>query len=156
MNHNYSIYRLHSKIDELSKFVDLKKIIEGEKNAPEQIRSYYRVNHWAYRHYHCQDGFMHFRVSQNGILTDEDVYHQPDAVYEYIKNGDFVVELGCGQGANLIYLAQSCPEARFMGFDLQPRKKVELPANAEICEQDYSSLPQIADQSVDVVYGIET
>jgi sterol 24-C-methyltransferase len=158
MNHNYSIYRLHQKIDELSKFVDLKKIIEGEKNSKDQIRSYYKTNHWAYRHYHSQDGFMHFRISKHGVLTDEDIYHQPDAVYEYIKAGDKVVELGCGQGANLIYLAQSCPDARFMGFDLQPRKliKTQLPSNAEIFEQDYSRLPQIADESVDVVYGLET
>ena len=156
MNHNYSIYRLHSKVDEMSKFLDLKKIIEGDKNSLDQIRSYYKINHWAYRHYHSQDGFMHFRISKNGVFTDEDVYHQPDAVYEYIKKGDFVVELGCGQGANLIYLAQSCPEARFWGFDLQPRKELTLPANAQIFEQDYSSLPQIADASVDVVYGLET
>ncbi|MCR4582581.1 MAG: methyltransferase domain-containing protein [Prevotella sp.] len=156
MNHNYSIYRLHKKIDELSKFVDLKKIIEGDKNSPDQIRSYYKINHWAYRHFHCQDGFMHFRISQNGVMTDEDIYHQPDAVYEFIKDGDLVVELGCGQGANLIYLAQSCPKARFMGFDLQPRKKIEIPSNAEILEQDYSRLHQLADESVDVVYGIET
>jgi sterol 24-C-methyltransferase len=156
MNHQYSIYQLHSKVDEMSKFLDLKKIIEGDKNSPDQIRSYYRINHWAYRHYHSQDGFMHFRISKNGVFTDEDVYHQPDAVYEYIKKGDFVVELGCGQGANLIYLAQSCPEARFWGFDLQPRKNLTLPANAQIFEQDYSSLPQIADASVDVVYAMET
>lgn len=47
MNHSYSIYRLHQKIDELSKLVDLKKIIEGEKNSNDEIRSYYRINHWA-------------------------------------------------------------------------------------------------------------
>ena len=46
---------------------------------------------------------MHFRVSKNGVMTDEDVYHQPDAVYEYIKPGDVVVELGYGQGSNLLY-----------------------------------------------------
>jgi sterol 24-C-methyltransferase len=99
---------------------------------------------------------MHFRISKNGVFTDEDVYHQADAVYEYIKDGDSVVELGCGQGANLLYLAHSCPNARFVGFDLQPRKDLKLPANAQIFEQDYSSLPQIPDASVDVVYGLET
>ena len=156
MNPTYSIYRLHKKLDDLMKVIDIKKIIDGDKNSNDQIRSYYRINHWAYRHYHSQDGFMHFRICKHGVFTDEDIYHQPDKVYEYIKAGDTVVELGCGQGANLIYLAQSCPEARFMGFDLQPLRKTELPANAQIFEQDYSSLPQIADQSVDVVYGFET
>lgn len=156
MNHSYSIYRLHQKIDDLSKVIDLKKIIEGEKNSNDLIRSYYRINHWAYRHYHSQDGFMHFRISKNGVLTDEDIYHQPDAVYEYIKDGDTVVELGFGQGANLIYLAQSCPTVHFYGFDLQPIKNMEWPDNVEIYEQDYRRLHQIPDQSVSVVYAFET
>ena len=156
MNHNYSIYRLHSKIDELSKYVNLKKIIEGEKNSPDQIRYYYKINDWAYRHYHSIDGFMHFRVSKNGVMTDEDVYHQPDAVYEYIKPGDVVVELGYGQGSNLLYLAHSCPESRFMGFDLRKVKNLGLPSNVELFEQDYSSLPQVADASVSVVFAFET
>jgi len=140
----------------MSKFLDLKKYIEGDKNSVEQIRSYYRINHWAYRHYHSHDGFMHFRISKNGCFTDEDVYEQPDSVSEYIKDGDLVLELGCGQGANLIYLARCHPEARFVGFDLQPRREIEIPENAVIYEQDYSSLAQVADNSVDVLYAIET
>ena len=145
------MYRLQTKVDELMKIVDINKIIKGEKNSLDQIRSYYKTNHWAYRHFHSKDGFMHFRICKHGVFTDEDIYNQPDAIYEYIKEGDVVVELGCGQGANLIYLAHSCPDSRFMGFDLQPLRKMELPENAQIFEQDYSSLPQIADQSVDVV-----
>lgn len=156
MNRSYSIYRLNSKVEEMSKFLDLKKIIEGDKNSLDQIRSYYKINNWAYRHYHSQDGFMHFRISKNGVFTDEDVFHQPDVVYDYIKKGDFVVELGYGQGANLKYLARSCPDARFWGFDLQPLRDLKLPANVKLFEQDYSSLPQITDASVDVVYAMET
>ena len=156
MNNRYSMYRLQTKVDELMKIVDINKIIKGEKNSLDQIRSYYKTNHWAYRHFHSKDGFMHFRICKHGVFTDEDIYNQPDAIYEYIKEGDVVVELDCGQGANLIYLAHSCPDSRFMGFDLQPLRKMELPENAQIFEQDYSSLPQIADQSVDVVFGIET
>jgi sterol 24-C-methyltransferase len=156
MNKRYSNYRLHAKIDEMSKYINLKKFIEGEKNSIDQIRSYFRINHWAYRHYHSQDGFMHFRISKNGCFSDEDIYHQPDSISEFIKDGDTVMELGCGQGANLIYLAHCHPKSQFVGVDLQPRKKVDYPENVTIYEQDYSSLPQIPDQSVDVVYAIET
>ena len=156
MNTRYSYYRLHAKIDEMSKYINLKKFMEGEKNSLDQIRSYFKINHWAYRHYHSQDGFMHFRISKNGCFTDEDIYHQPDSISEFIKDGDTVIELGCGQGANLIYLAHCHPKSKFLGFDLQPRKKIDMPENVTIYEQDYSSLSQIPDQSVDVVYAIET
>ena len=105
MNPKYSLYLLHRKIDEMSRFINLDRLIQGEKNSIEQIRSYYRINNWAYRRFHSQDGFMHFRITTNGCFTDEDVYHLPDSVSKYIKPGDVVVELGFGQGANLLYLA---------------------------------------------------
>ena len=140
----------------MAKFIDLEKLIAGEKNSLDQIRSYFKINHWAYKHYHSQDGFMHFRISMNGTFTDEDIYHQPDVVAEYIKDGDFVLELGCGQGANIQYLAQSFQESSFVGVDLIPLKKDKMPQNVTIYEQDYSSIPQLADNSVDVCYAFET
>ena len=99
---------------------------------------------------------MHFRISKSGVFTDEDIYHQPDAIADYIKAGDTVLELGCGQGANLLYLAHGFPESRFVGVDLIPLKKDEMPQNVTIYEQDYSSIPQLADNSVDVCYAVET
>jgi sterol 24-C-methyltransferase len=123
----------------------------------EQIRSYFKVNDWAYRHFHSQDGFMHFRISSSGCFTDEDVYYQPDSVSKFIKAGDVVMELGFGQGANLLYLARCHPDARFIGVDLSPLKKdVAVPANVTTYQQDYSSLSQFADNSVDVAYAFET
>ena len=150
MNKGYYIYRIHSKVDAMSKFIDLEKLITGEKNSLAQIRNYFRVSHWAYKLFHSQDGFMHFRISKSGAFTDEDIYHQPDAIADYIKAGDTVLELGCGQGANLLYLAHGFPESHFVGVDLIPLKKDEMPQNVTIYEQDYSSIPQLADNSVDV------
>ena len=102
MNPNYSNYQLHTKVDAMSKFLNLGKFIEGEKNSLEEIKSYYRINEWAYKRFHSQDGFMHFRISQNGCFTDEDVYHQPDAVSQYIMKVVLVMELYFGQGSNLL------------------------------------------------------
>ena len=152
MNKGYYIYRIHSKVDAMSKFIDLEKLITGEKNSLAQIRNYFRVSHWAYKLFHSQDGFMHFRISKSGAFTDEDIYHQPDAIADYIKAGDTVLELGCGQGANLLYLAHGFPESHFVGVDLIPLKKDEMPQNVTIYEQDYSSIPQLADNSVMIIY----
>ena len=157
MNPNYSHYKLHAKVEAMSKFLNLDKFIQGEKNSLEQIRSYFKINDWAYRHYHSQDGFMHFRISSSGCFTDEDVYYQPDTVSNYIKDGDVVMELGFGQGANLLYLAHCHPNASFIGVDLSPlKKKNDIPKNVTTYQQDYSSLAQFADNSVDVVYAFET
>jgi len=156
MNPNYSLYQLHAKMEEMGQFLNLDKYIEGEKNSLEQIRSYFRINHWAYKHYHSQDGFMHFRISPNGCFTDEDVYYQPDAVSKYIKAGDVVMELGFGQGANLLYLAHCHPDARFIGVDLSPLKEKKVPSNVSTFQLDYSDLSRFEDNSIDVMYAFET
>lgn len=157
MNPNYSYYKLHAKVEAMEKFLNLDKIVQGEKNSLDKIRSYYRINNWAYRFFHSQDGFMHFRVSTNGCFTDEDVYYQPDSVSKYIKAGDTVMELGFGQGANLLYLARCHPDVQFIGVDLQQlRKTLDVPKNVSTYHQDYSDLSQFADNSVDVLYAFET
>jgi sterol 24-C-methyltransferase len=156
MDPKYSFYQLHAKIDAMEKFIDLNKFIEGDKNSIKQIRSYYRINHWAYRHYHSQDGFMHFRVSPNGCFTDEDAYFQPDSVSKYIKPGDVVIDFGSGQGANVLYLAHCHPDATFYGIDLFPLKRKDIPSNVTILAKDYSNLPEFEDNSVDVMYALET
>jgi len=156
MNPNYSIYQLHAKIDSMGKVINLDKFIQGEKNSQKQIRSYYNINRWAYRHFLSKAGFMHFRVSPKGFYTDEDIYHQPDAVSEYIKPGSVVMELGFGQGSNLLYLAHCHPDSQFIGIDLSPLKEKDVPSNVRTYQQDYSSLAQFEDNSVDVMYAIET
>lgn len=157
MNPKYSLYQLHAKIDAMGKFLNLDKYIRGEKNSISQIQSYYTINSWAYHHFHSQDGFMHFRISPNGCFTDEDAFHQPDCVSDFIQAGDTVMELGYGYGANLLYLARCHPDADFIGVDLLPLSKDKvIPQNVRTCQQDYSNLSQFADNSVNVVYAFET
>ena len=140
----------------MAKFIDLERFIQGEKNSLDQIRSYFRINAWAYRHYHSQDGFMHFRISPSGHLEEKDVYHHPDSISEYIKEGDLVMELGFGQGANICYLANKHPKARFYGLDLSTLKRKDVPRNVTTFQMDYSDLSRFEDDSVDVIYAIET
>ena len=155
MKKEYSNHNLHRRVKWLKSFLDLRSITEGEKNSPEHIKAYFKLNHYAYRKYHSQDGFMHFRISQNGVFSDDDVYYQPDTIADYIHNGDTVVELGCGQGANILYLARTFPKAKFYGFDLMPKKNA-LPRNVKVFQQNYQNMQQMPDKSVDVVYAIET
>ena len=66
------------------------------------------------------------------------------------------MELGFGQGANLLYLARCHPDARFIGVDLSPLKTKDIPKNVSTYQQDYSSLSQFDDNSIDVMYAFET
>ena len=156
MNRRYSKYQLQAKIDWMSRFLNLDRYIEGEKNSLKQIWSYYKVNKWAYTHFHSHDGFMHFRISRNGAFSDEDVYYQPDTVASFINDGDKVLELGFGNGSNLIYLARCFPSAHFTGKDLQRLERNDVPTNVTTLQGDYSDLSQMADNSIDVAFAFET
>ena len=155
MTKEQSEQSLRDKVEFMRKFLPLDKYIAGEKNSIRQIYSYFTTNHWAYRKFHSQDGFMHFRISMNGQFANDDVYHQPNAVSAFIRPGDEVLEIGFGHAANLCYLAQRHPDAHFTAYDLMPFRG-EKPANVTTYQQDYSRLQQLPDNSVDVAYAFET
>lgn len=144
------------KIHYMETFLDLDRYIKGDKNSREEIVSYYKTNHSAYRRVHSKAGFMHFHVSKNGEFSPEDACYQPDVAARYIRPGDRVLELGSGQGANAVYLASKFPGATFIGLDLFPAKREDTLANLTIRRQDYSTMPDFEDESFDVIYGIET
>ena len=156
MNQDDSIIQLHAKIDEMSEFLDLEEFVKGDKNSLKQVRTYYRLCGWAYKRFHSKEGFVHFGISQGDTYSPKDLYYLPDTVSKYIKKGDTVMELGFGQAANIVYLAKKHPDAKFIGVDLGPFKEKNPPQNITTYRQDYSSLPQLADNSVDVIYAFET
>ena len=156
MNPKYSMYRLHAKVRAMEQFLNLDRVTDGEKNAPEQVLDYFRINDPMYRLFHSTDGFMHFRVSQNGCYADTDVYYQPDFIAQYIPEESKVLELGPGQGANIIYLAHCFPRAKFCGVDLQPLERADIPPNVHCFQRNYSDLRIFRDNTFDVVYGVET
>jgi ubiquinone/menaquinone biosynthesis C-methylase UbiE len=139
----------------LEKLYDLDRFIKID-NTPDQIKKYYRINNWAYHHFHSLDGFMHFRMSKNGCFNDDDIYYQPDSISEYIKPGNVVMELGFGHGSNLLYLAHCHPDVNFIGLDLSPLKCKEIPSNVTTYTMNYNDLSRFDDNSVDVLYAIET
>ena len=148
---------LENKLERVKKFVKLEKIIDGDKNSPRAIRSYYRINGAAYRRFHSDRGFMHFRVSKGDKMEKDDIFYQPDTVLRHIPRNASVLELGPGHGANLFYLAGKRPDANFIGVDLKPPKKPKTaPNNLSFVRGNYAYLNMIESESVDLAFGIET
>ena len=86
---------------------------------------------------------MHFRVTKGKEVQEDDILYQPNVISKYIKKNAKVLELGSGQGANIIYLAKKHPDACFYGVDLYHTKLKKAPKNVTIYVHDYSSLPFI-------------
>ena len=147
---------LKKKIERIESVIDLSKQIDEDANSIQKIKRYYRINNFAYRLFHSKQGFMHFRVTKEDTVKEEDMFYQLDVISKYIKKDNTILELGPGQGANLIYLAAKHPDANFIGVDLFPDLKKSASKNIKLYEHDYSELPFIESESIDLVYGIET
>lgn len=80
-----------------------------------------------------------------------------------LKDGDNVVDMGCGLGATIRFGAQNYPNVNFTGYTITPWQvkqsgilieKMRL-KNAEVIYGDYNQL-SIENQSVDAVFGLES
>lgn len=139
-------------LNQLKEYIDCDWFIKNE--IP--IRKYYKTNKKAYRKIHSKKGFMHMSISFDNKLHEDGELYQPNTVQEYItENTKNILELGCGQGANLLYLADKNPSIQFIGIDLKPSINKKL-SNVQLLEGDYHSLDKIPDDSQDIVYAFET
>ena len=153
---NYSnvrekIYKLENDLG-----LNLDKLMAGETNSAENMQTYYRVTDFAFKKFHSKYGFMHFHVSKNGKFSQEDGFYQPNMAASFIKPGDKVLELGFGKGANIFYLAEKFPDVEFVGLDLCTVHGENTLPNVKLIHQNYQDLSNFADNTFDVIYGIET
>ena len=141
-----------SNLDRLKKYIDCKWYIENDVS----INQYYKVNKKTYRCFHSKNGFMHMSISFDKKMHTDGELYQPNTVEEYInKNTKSILELGCGQGANLTYLANRHKNIQFAGIDLRPSIDKKL-SNVKLIKGDYHFLDNIPDNSQDIVYAFET
>jgi len=157
---------LEHKINIIRKFFDIDKII-NKSTTPEDISRYYRVNKLAYWLFHSKEGFVHVGITREDKFKKEDLLEPLKKVEEYIRKSKSsqkvkVLELATGKGANINYLAQVFPEVDFFGLDL-PSGQVDLAKiaaaslnNFQVIEGDFHDLSQFEDQSVDLVFIIES
>lgn len=143
------------KFKKLQNNIFISEYLDRFSISNEEIKKYYKINKMAYRLFHSFHGFMHFRISTGKHIKHSDIYYQPNTISQYIKDGSTVLELGCGQGANLFYLSKKHKKSNFIGVDLLPLKYNKYPNIKHFCH-DYSDLSFIPDESVDVIYAVET
>ena len=139
-------------LDKLKKYINCDWFLRHDID----IKHYYNVNTKAYRWFHSKAGFMHMSISFDSKLHADGELYQPNTVESYIAdNTKNILELGCGQGANLTYLALRHTDIQFTGIDLRPSINKQL-SNVKLIKGDYHYLDKIPDNSQDIVYAFET
>ena len=126
------------------------------------VKKYYKNTKWLlFRLFGSKDGFMHIGLNKYNFYAKNSGYElfQPAFIDKYIqsKKTRYVLELGCGQGTNLIYLARRNPTITFWGIDLYPSyRSIKFYKNVHILNGDYHNLSSISDNSIDIIYAIES
>jgi len=102
---------------------------------------------------------FHYGISYDGKDKNDDFKEQARIVERYIHDIDAkkVLELGCGLGANISFLAHRNPRVMFHGVDLSlnPLKRFTKIPNAHFQPGDYHDLRALEDDAYDIVFIIE-
>lgn len=127
-----------------------------------KIKEYYKNTKWLlFRIFGSKDGFMHIGLNKYGNYKKNHGYElfQPSLINKFIHKNNFknILELGCGQGSNLAYLSYKNPDIKLKGIDLFPSTNmIKKQKNVQVITGDYHDLSVIPNNSVELIYAIET
>lgn len=127
------------------------------------ITKFYNDTKWLlFRAFGSKEGFMHIGLGKNNLYKKNCGYElfQPAFINKIIhtqKSAKNVLELGSGQGTNLVYLANKNFNITFWGIDLNPSNNMlNQKKNVHILSGDYHDLSMFPDNSISIIYAIET
>lgn len=126
------------------------------------IVRYYTESERGYRIFHSRDGSVHMTLTTPDSSLPQDNLGQARVVQQHVQelSARTILELGCGKGFNLGYLARLNPEARLVGIDLTPAhismasKKYSNLSNVRFELGDFQSL-LFSDNEYDLLFEVE-
>jgi arsenite methyltransferase len=133
--------------------------LQADKDA---IVRYYTESEKGYRVFHNRDGAIHMALTLPDSVTLKDNLGQARIVQKHIQelSAGTILELGCGKGFNLAYLARLNPDSRLVGIDLTPAhlsiasKKYSNLRNLRFELGDFQSLP-FEESEFDILFEVE-
>jgi ubiquinone/menaquinone biosynthesis C-methylase UbiE len=125
------LHRYLAKIDHTFGINQLLKL----RADKETIARYYTESERGYRIFHSSDGSVHMTLTMPDSSNSKDNLGQARIVQQHVQDLSprRILELGCGKGFNLAYLAPLNPNSELVGVDLTP-------AHISIASNKYSSL----------------
>lgn len=157
-----NFYEKINRLLYLQKYFNISGILSAQNYGKSVIANYYKKSQRLfYRTFASRQGFMHVGLSESDTYKKDAGYelYQLRFVQEAITStaSTDVLEIGCGQCANLSVLSPQFPQVHFYGIDLFPNtKNVHKAKNVTIYQDDYHIISTVEDQSMDIVFAIET
>jgi SAM-dependent methyltransferase len=153
--------RLEACLARIDRAIGLKTILDLPTDSPAVI-DYFRSSFLAYTLFHSLQGSVHLAINRDGVYRSGGCLHQPREIARRIRRlrPKHVVELGCGRGYNLAYVARRYPRRRFTGIDITPRHlamsrlRTLSCRNATALRRNFDDY-EPAEESLGLVYDVE-
>lgn len=153
---------LEKDLEKINKIIDIQKLAK-ENWQTQTIEKYYQKMDFLYRYFHSKEGAMHFPL----YLPNGEKHHaealtvQSNYIIEQAKkiNAKKVMELGCGMGYNVRYIAEHLKEVESYGLDLSKKhllfaeKKSKHLSNTHWIEGNLEN-PLVKD--FDILFAVES
>ena len=137
--------------------------IAGRSIDLEHVAEYYRQSDRGYKLFHSREGALHIALGCDGHRDKSGYGRQAEIFAEHLHaaNAQHAIELGCGMGFNVRWLAEHEPEKTFLGVDLTEShintatRAASHLDNAQFAVANYEQLPY-ADVSFDAALSVES
>lgn len=141
---------------------NIDKVSHLAASSPTAVASYYKTNKLAYKIFHSRTDFIHMGLSESNKYAEKDLFKQAEIIESYFNNDTKnVLEIGCGKGKNLAFLANRSTYINFFGLDLEGGQtdaavdKSKRLKNMQVIFGDYHDLSKFSDIKFDVVFVVE-
>lgn len=123
-------------------------LLEGRRRGDQAAQAFERFVHWGYWEGKAEGTDADFLAAMERL--NEQVLAAGD-----LKDGQSILDAGCGFGGTLSVLASRFPKARLVGVNIDPRQLANrVPSRAQFARADACKLP-VADGSLDRVLAVE-
>lgn len=138
-------------------------VLASRPVSPRTVEDYYRQSDRGYRLFHSREGALHIALGCDGHRDRDGFCRQAELFREQLDllDAHHAIEVGCGMGYNVRWLAKESPQRTFLGLDLTEshvrfaiKHAKDLP-NAQFVVGDYESLTY-PENSFEAALAVET
>ncbi len=158
--HLMDLRKIISDVERIFPYESIDKIKLNENYT----NKYFKKSNLGYKLFHSKEGSVHMAISEGDTFHEADYLAQVNVIENRLKQINKkeikVLELGCGMGFNIHYLATKFQNVSFTGIDItekhlkQTKAKTKSLKNVSIRKMSFDDF-NFENEQFDLIYEIE-